>query len=150
MLAASRYLFCLAILMGALLSFAPSAQAQQQEYFSGRETGDTGTYQNVPSKNTTCVKVRDVESVGDRTCTYQCAGGESFSRTQSRTRLCEGSVSLSENELAREISGTSPKRCILRRFRATQTDRICVYTCEGETLTRSVPRTVNCSTRIEY
>ena len=132
------------------LMVMPSSTAQAQG-FQGSEPGAVGSQRVAPgsrifnqNQEDVCVKINEVERTGSRSCVYRCGSGQSFERTLSRTRFCEPSLTLTNRQISREVSGEPPTQCRLQRLRLTRTDKICIYNCAGDTVNRSIPISRTC------
>tara|TARA_Y100000588_G_scaffold365297_1_gene429770 strand:+ start:453 stop:917 length:465 start_codon:yes stop_codon:yes gene_type:complete len=141
-----------ALLSVALLFVFAMQPAFAQQGFRGGDPGDLQQQFQVPPRTNlynqdqeiTCISVRDVQSTGTRTCTYQCEDGSFYDREQSRSNFCERSIAVTLGEIQRQASGQPLERCQLKRLRLTRTDKICIYNCDGETVTQSIPSTRTC------
>ena len=147
-----------ALFFVALLFVFTTQPAFAQQSFRGGDPGDLQQQFQVPPRTNlynrnqvvTCVAIRDVKSVGSRTCTYRCEDGSLYDREQSRTNDCNPSISVTLGEIQRQATGEPLERCRLQRLRLTSADKICIYRCGDETITRSIPTTRNCDRNLRY
>ena len=92
-----------------------SPVAVQAQGFEGGEPGVVGSQRVLPGsrifdrdQEDVCVKINEVTRTSSRSCVYRCGSGQSFERSLPRTRFCDLSLTLTNRQLAREVSGEPP------------------------------------------
>ncbi|MBV6633213.1 MAG: hypothetical protein KI792_09300 [Alphaproteobacteria bacterium] len=146
--------FLFGLMAMALLLSTPISEAKAQQ-FQGGEAGAFQQFQRVQPRAVPfggeqavmCVRDREIQRTGSRTCIYSCDNGSSISRQISRTRFCETSFQTTQRSLLNEIQNIEPTQCRLRRLRQTRTDKICIYDCGGETVNLPVAHSQTCDRR---